>query len=200
APPPPPPPPPLPIAGDDPWAKAAATELLDLLGYDGLDAGPLAESWRFIACGAQSGTVSTPDQASFSNAGLHPWAEAQTTTVKVIWATAPGIRCPIERRDIDLLLSTQNRDGIWEGNLLVHLSALHALHRLGGHEDLVRLGADRCSNTSAATAESPSSPTPTPGAPQPREWHSRPSAAPTTSSRPSPTTSSSGRNPTAAGR
>jgi predicted dinucleotide-binding enzyme len=37
----------LPIAGDDKDAKSHATELLDLLGYDALDVGPLAESWRF---------------------------------------------------------------------------------------------------------------------------------------------------------
>ncbi|MEV0039558.1 NAD(P)-binding domain-containing protein [Streptomyces sp. NPDC050804] len=37
----------LPIAGDDPEAKASATRLLDLLGYDVVDVGPLAESWRF---------------------------------------------------------------------------------------------------------------------------------------------------------
>ncbi|MFC9294726.1 prenyltransferase/squalene oxidase repeat-containing protein [Streptomyces sp. NPDC057011] len=95
-----------------------------------------------IACGAESGTKWVPDETSFSNAGLHPWAEAQTAAVKVIWATAPGARHIVERRDIDLLLSTQNRSEIWEGNLLVHLSALHALHRLGGHEDIVRNGVD----------------------------------------------------------
>ncbi len=37
----------LPIAGDDPAAKARATALLDALGYDAVDAGPLSESWRF---------------------------------------------------------------------------------------------------------------------------------------------------------
>ncbi|GAA2503761.1 NAD(P)-binding domain-containing protein [Streptomyces thermolineatus] len=37
----------LPIAGDDPGAKAAATALLDTLGFDAVDAGPLAEGWRF---------------------------------------------------------------------------------------------------------------------------------------------------------
>ena len=37
----------LPIAGDDTEAKAAATELLDVLGFDAVDAGPLAEGWRF---------------------------------------------------------------------------------------------------------------------------------------------------------
>ncbi|MBA2946106.1 NADPH-dependent F420 reductase [Streptomyces himalayensis] len=37
----------LPIAGDDPEARASAVELLDLLGYDAVDAGTLADSWRF---------------------------------------------------------------------------------------------------------------------------------------------------------
>ncbi|KRF36737.1 NADPH-dependent F420 reductase [Nocardioides sp. Soil805] len=37
----------LPIAGDDGAAKEAATELLDAIGYDVVDAGPLADGWRF---------------------------------------------------------------------------------------------------------------------------------------------------------
>ncbi|MER8157707.1 NADPH-dependent F420 reductase [Streptomyces sp. NPDC094472] len=37
----------LPIAGDDPEAKASAAALIDQLGFDTVDAGPLAESWRF---------------------------------------------------------------------------------------------------------------------------------------------------------
>jgi len=36
----------LPIAGDDEQAKAAVTAYLDAIGYDAVDAGPLAESWR----------------------------------------------------------------------------------------------------------------------------------------------------------
>ena len=36
----------LPIAGDDPVAKKHAAELLSLLGFDAVDMGPLAESWR----------------------------------------------------------------------------------------------------------------------------------------------------------
>ncbi|MEV8540655.1 NAD(P)-binding domain-containing protein [Streptomyces sp. NPDC051572] len=36
----------LPIAGDDPGAKKHAAELLSLLGFDAVDMGPLAESWR----------------------------------------------------------------------------------------------------------------------------------------------------------
>lgn len=37
----------LPIAGDDPEAKASAAALIDRLGFDTVDAGPLSESWRF---------------------------------------------------------------------------------------------------------------------------------------------------------
>jgi predicted dinucleotide-binding enzyme len=36
----------LPIAGDDPRAKAAVTAFLDSIGYGAVDAGPLADSWR----------------------------------------------------------------------------------------------------------------------------------------------------------
>lgn len=37
----------LPIAGDDSAAKATVTAFLDAIGYDAVDAGPLAEGWRF---------------------------------------------------------------------------------------------------------------------------------------------------------
>lgn len=36
----------LPIAGDDSTAKADVAELLDILGYDAVDLGGLADSWR----------------------------------------------------------------------------------------------------------------------------------------------------------
>jgi 8-hydroxy-5-deazaflavin:NADPH oxidoreductase len=36
----------LPIAGDDPAAKAIVLKLVDELGFDGVDAGTLDESWR----------------------------------------------------------------------------------------------------------------------------------------------------------
>jgi 8-hydroxy-5-deazaflavin:NADPH oxidoreductase len=37
----------LAIAGDDAGAKRAVTGFLDDIGYDTVDAGPLAEGWRF---------------------------------------------------------------------------------------------------------------------------------------------------------
>ncbi len=36
----------LPISGDDAAGKAAVVAFLDAIGYDAVDAGPLAESWR----------------------------------------------------------------------------------------------------------------------------------------------------------
>ena len=36
----------LPVAGDDPAAKVVVIELLDQLGFDGVDAGGLDDSWR----------------------------------------------------------------------------------------------------------------------------------------------------------
>jgi predicted dinucleotide-binding enzyme len=37
----------LPIAGDDPGAKAAVAAFLDAIGFDAVDAGPLSEGWRY---------------------------------------------------------------------------------------------------------------------------------------------------------
>ncbi|WP_131736209.1 NADPH-dependent F420 reductase [Actinomadura roseirufa] len=46
----------LPIAGDDANAKAEATQLLDTLGYDAVDTGTLATSWRSeLRCPRSSG-------------------------------------------------------------------------------------------------------------------------------------------------
>jgi predicted dinucleotide-binding enzyme len=36
----------LSVAGDDPRAKSAVLDLIDALGFDGIDAGSLADSWR----------------------------------------------------------------------------------------------------------------------------------------------------------
>jgi predicted dinucleotide-binding enzyme len=36
----------LPVAGDDPKAKALVMQLVDEIGFDPVDAGTLAESWR----------------------------------------------------------------------------------------------------------------------------------------------------------
>ncbi len=54
----------LPIAGDDAAAKATVTEFLDAIGYDAVDVGTLADSWRFQpdtpAYGPPYGSFSDP--------------------------------------------------------------------------------------------------------------------------------------------
>jgi hypothetical protein len=55
----------LTIAGDDPAANRAVTEFLDATGYDTVEVGPLAESWRVQpdepAYGAPFGAFDNPD-------------------------------------------------------------------------------------------------------------------------------------------
>ncbi|MEV4482204.1 NADPH-dependent F420 reductase [Micromonospora coxensis] len=53
----------LPIAGDDAAAKAEVTAFLDSIGYDAVDAGPLAEGWRFQRDTAAYGLVYAADPA-----------------------------------------------------------------------------------------------------------------------------------------
>lgn len=61
----------LPIAGDDAEAKATVTALLDSIGYDVVDAGPLAEGWRFQRDTAAYGTPYAADVANWP-AGARP--------------------------------------------------------------------------------------------------------------------------------
>ena len=64
----------LPIAGDDEAAKAAVTAFLDSIGYDTVDVGALAESWRqepgHPAYGAPYGPFSDPAGTPASAAAI----------------------------------------------------------------------------------------------------------------------------------
>lgn len=55
----------LPIAGDDDAAKGTVTALLDAIGYDALDVGPLAEGWRFQRDTAAYGSIYSTDPAAW---------------------------------------------------------------------------------------------------------------------------------------
>jgi predicted dinucleotide-binding enzyme len=56
----------LPIAGDDAQAKATVVEFLDAIGYDAVDAGPLAEGRRFQPGTAPYGAIYAGGDADFS--------------------------------------------------------------------------------------------------------------------------------------
>ena len=61
----------LPIAGDSADAKAVVGEVLDSIGYDVLDVGPLAEGWRFQRDTAAYGSPYAADPQDWS-AGSRP--------------------------------------------------------------------------------------------------------------------------------
>ncbi|WP_405720992.1 terpene cyclase/mutase family protein [Streptomyces sp. NBC_01537] len=78
----------------------------------------------------------TPAPEAFSSHGLHTWARVQITAVKTILAHAHGHRM-VDPRDLKLMCSTQRPGTVWEANLLIHLSVLHALLPLPGQYRLV---------------------------------------------------------------
>ena len=79
----------LPIAGDDTAAKAQVAELLDVLGYDAVDIGTLADSWR-----SEPGTpVYVQPYLPAQPAGLDP------EEVQRWFFEAPGVPVPADRID-----------------------------------------------------------------------------------------------------
>ncbi len=87
----------LPIASDDGAAKAEAAALLDALGYDAVDAGTVAESWRFEPESAGYTRLyladpSTPDDQLMSS------APGTTSTEKVRSALASATRVNVAER------------------------------------------------------------------------------------------------------
>ena len=70
----------LPIAGDDAEAKAAAAAFLDAIGYDAVDEGPLAASWRSEPGSPAYGVIyMAPGETNMATAVPVP---ADATTVK----------------------------------------------------------------------------------------------------------------------
>lgn len=84
-----------------------------------------------------------PDPGAFSHEGLHIWAKVQVTALKVITYRALRRTEEVRGGDLDLLLSTQNRADLWEGNVLIHLSVLHALVGMPGTAAAVEHGVEQ---------------------------------------------------------
>ncbi|MGI5365139.1 prenyltransferase/squalene oxidase repeat-containing protein [Streptomyces iakyrus] len=80
-----------------------------------------------------------PAPEAFHLHGLHTWARVQVTAVKTILTHAHGHRS-IDEGDLELLRSTQRPGTVWEANLLIHLSVLHALVPVPGQYPLVMEG------------------------------------------------------------
>ncbi|MEU2739944.1 prenyltransferase/squalene oxidase repeat-containing protein [Streptomyces sp. NPDC007095] len=76
---------------------------------------------------------------AFDASALHPWAVVQAVAVNAILGRAAG-RAPAGRDDVTLLASTLSPGTVWEGNLFIHLSVLHALVDVPGMESVVDAG------------------------------------------------------------
>ncbi|WP_200824251.1 NADPH-dependent F420 reductase [Nonomuraea solani] len=77
----------LPIAGDDAAAKAEVAGLLGLLGYDVVDIGPLAESWR-----------SQPDTPVYVDPYVVPRPQGELSQEDAYrWFETPGVPVPAGR-------------------------------------------------------------------------------------------------------
>jgi hypothetical protein len=85
-------------------------------------------------------TARLRDLQPFSPRSLHRWARVQVTAIAAILTHAYGDTGAVPKPDLDLLRSTQRAGTLWEGNLLIHLSVLHALTPLPGQCDLVSRG------------------------------------------------------------
>ncbi len=107
----------LPIAGDDAGAKRAVTEFFDKIGFDAIDAGSLADSWRI--------EPSTP---------IYFWAYAPTVDLQ---ATGPDAEAaytqpgkPVSREEAQRLIDTAERPtpigGTFEGMPQVHVDLFMA--------------------------------------------------------------------------
>ncbi|MFD5319101.1 NADPH-dependent F420 reductase [Streptomyces sp. NPDC127098] len=79
----------LPIAGDDAEAKARATELLDRLGWDAVDAGTLADSWRFQpGTPAYAAPYMADPKVGFEGLATDPGTTAPAAKVRAALAAA----------------------------------------------------------------------------------------------------------------
>lgn len=78
--------------------------------------------------------------SDFATVGLHSWAAVQVTAIKLILAEVTGSMDRVRDGDIELLTSTQRTPWVWEGNILIHLSVLHALVVVPDMADTVRDG------------------------------------------------------------
>ncbi len=77
----------LPIAGDGPQAKAAVAAFLDAIGYDVVDAGPLAEGRRFQPGTPLYGSVYAGGREDFA---ASPGAPASAGKIRELLAAADG--------------------------------------------------------------------------------------------------------------
>jgi predicted dinucleotide-binding enzyme len=78
----------LAIAGDDAAAKATVTAFLDAIGYDAVDAGSLAESWRFENGSPAYGAIYFDKSQQAPATGFPDSRPCDTATIRAALAAA----------------------------------------------------------------------------------------------------------------
>lgn len=104
---------------------------------------------RIMVCAVLSllGCPLPPDIALAANAKpptgpMHSWAVVQQAAVTLIIAAATGVSNEATAAALSTLTATHPATTVWEGYLLMHLLALHALAGIPGQEATVRSGLD----------------------------------------------------------
>ena len=87
----------LPIAGDDPQAKTEAAGIIDRLGFDTVDAGTLADSWRFEPETAAYGRIYFADPSA-SEAELAKMGPGPTPETDIKAALDAAVRVDVAAR------------------------------------------------------------------------------------------------------
>lgn len=113
----------LPVAGDDQTAKRCVMALLDQIGFDALDAGPLSESWRY-----QPGTPAyCPDPTVRQLAALLEKADRSKAAGNRDKAAAMMAKLPADFPPQDLVRTSR----IMAGLDTLNLKSWAALLRVG---------------------------------------------------------------------
>ena len=89
----------LPIAGDNPGAKDRVLELLDRIGYDGVDCGTLADSWRIET-----------DTPVYVNAYVGPTPDGLSLDEQIAWY-AKDTAASVTRDDVRRMAAQATREG-----------------------------------------------------------------------------------------
>jgi predicted dinucleotide-binding enzyme len=89
----------LPIAGDDQGAKNRVIELLERIGYDGVDCGTLADSWRIET-----------DTPVYVNAYVGPMPEGLSLDEQIDWY-AKDTAAVVTGQDVRRMAAEATRDG-----------------------------------------------------------------------------------------
>ncbi|MFJ9523669.1 prenyltransferase/squalene oxidase repeat-containing protein [Kitasatospora sp. NPDC101801] len=122
------------------WADEPDLLLAALAAVPGFTAARKRSLLNALAVIVDSEAVPEWDEAAFDVSRLHSWAAVQVTAVKVILADAAGRLEQVDDEDVRRLLDTQRAPHVWEGNVLIQLSVLHALARLPGTAAVVESG------------------------------------------------------------